>query len=299
MPKTASRTLLSADGLSISEAEAFERVRAELEAVPLEKLVLPTINIQLAAAYVYSVAARDLQDERRVRFEYLAESSLWATEVLTSLPYFAKAAWYCRRHFDEVDALEGYARLPEGVETEARDIRGRMIRVLEYHVGDQSFYRNRIALIRSGSGHQDLANDLQSLAEIYAEPEVQLVVRQDPRWYQESDPDDALRLAGQIFESLGIKRPQVRAQWSQITKAVWVRLSEGYQEHAAAGRFIFRDEENTAETYPNLISTIRSSPKRTQPKEEEPSEPSEPQSDPSSAPTAPATPTPATPTPAS
>jgi hypothetical protein len=43
------------------------------------------------------------------------------------------------------------------------------------------------------------------------------------------------------------------------------RRAEGYEDHRAAGTFVFRKREAVAVTYPSLISSVRQAPSRRAP----------------------------------
>lgn len=126
--------------------------------------------------------------------------------ALTGLPDLASATWHCKRELDQATALAGGSRtVPVAIVNDARAIRSRMLKVLEYHFEKDEAVAPRVAFVHGGTRNMDLANDLQSLAALYEDPQVKPIIEADRRFYDAKDVDASRTLASLIFESLGIQ----------------------------------------------------------------------------------------------
>ena len=240
-----------------SGAEAFARLRTELNALSRSDLRPPRVDVQLAAAFAHGVAVRDLDPERRARFDALSTAGVWDRQGLESLLTVASATWYCRRQYEQQDAIAKEGRIPPESVQQASKLRLRMLRLLEYHLSEHEDYRARLDAIRSGHGYQDLANDLQALHEIYGESEARSIIEGDVRNYRSSDAERAKEMAAAIFSELGPARERERMRWLRLTTAAWSLLEASYRKVALAGRFLFVDDEDVTVTYPALVTAVR------------------------------------------
>ncbi|MDF2698046.1 MAG: hypothetical protein K0S65_6429, partial [Labilithrix sp.] len=146
---------------------AFEALRPTLEALPREELLPIRLDVQLAAAIAHSVGVRDTAEPRRARFQALAKAGGFDVDDVDRLPRAALAVWYARQQQQQRDALSSEALVSAVVVKDAQIVRGRMLRVLEHYFDDDADVAPRLAAIRAGGGLQDLANDLEQLADLY------------------------------------------------------------------------------------------------------------------------------------
>ncbi len=257
----ASKRLVSAPNQpELTEAEgqeAFDRLKAVLAAVPPRQTTI-SAGAQSAAAFAASVARRDLEPPRLARFERLATTEAWDLASLTGLPDRANATWHCRRQQLQAMAVDKSNRtVPVSVVAASKTVRSRMLKVLQYHFEDDPVVGPKLQFVKSGAGYADLANDLQNLAELYAEAAVKTVIETDGRFYDGADVSTALELAGQIFDALGLQPDAPSDYWTHMTRAAFGLMRESYAELAAAGRFLFRRSENVEQTYPSLFAAGR------------------------------------------
>jgi len=97
---------------------------------------------------------------------------------LGRLRTIALATWHARQLQAE---LASTAALPEEVFREAQAARAKMLRVLEYHMGDVADVAADLEYIRSGAGYQDVASDLRMLADLYEDRRVRPRIEEDAR----------------------------------------------------------------------------------------------------------------------
>lgn len=170
----------------------------------------------------------------------------------------ALAAWYARQQQLRFSAPIG-TQVPASVMKQADGVKNRMLKVLDYAFGDDPNLSPEIAMIRSGQGYQDTANDLQQLADLYATPDVARVIEHDRIHYHSSDVSDAREIAGKIFTALGHSGPDA-AEWTDLTQRAYTHLANVYAEHVYAGQFLFFRTEDVSDTYPpSLVTVVRSS----------------------------------------
>jgi hypothetical protein len=236
---------------------AFERWQAKIEGVPEGELLPIRLDVQAAAAVAHSIAVRDAAPERRQAFERLAKAELFDLSTLDSLPSLALAAWHVRQRQELVSAIDSGAVIAPAVLREAQERRGRMLKVLEYYFDVHPVFGPELAVIRSGAGYQDLANDLEVLADLYANDTVRVLIQRDPIHYDPQDPSRARELALTIFHGLGLVPRGEAAKWAQSTRQAWTLLSNAYDSLKRAGQYLFHDQEDTETTYPSLVSSVR------------------------------------------
>jgi hypothetical protein len=244
---------------------SFEAMRSSLLALRPADLVTVRVDPQRVAAIAHSVAVRDLVPARRAVFERLAAAGVYEINVLDALPDAAKSVWYARQQQQMGRAEASGASVPEEEIRLAYEVRGRMQYVLDYYVGDDPTFGARLKFVREGSGHQDLANDLQILSDVYQLDEVRAVIEHDTKRYRASDVDEARRLAGLIFTGFGVGQEGEAERWTGLFQRAVTLLLRGYDEHRAAGQFAFRRSEDVAATYPSLFAAVRSAPSRRAP----------------------------------
>jgi hypothetical protein len=172
------------------------------------------------------------------------------------------AAWHARRRQLLAGATKSQAKASEEVIASAQQVRKRMLKLMEHYFGDDEAFGPTVAAIRSGTGYQDLANDLQGLADLFDRPRVKAAVERDPVYYQPGDAQTARQHAGAILTELGLNAAGEAQQWTDLAQRTWTLLSTSYDEVQAAGQFLFRHDEDVRESYPSLISAVRNPPKK-------------------------------------
>jgi hypothetical protein len=131
---------------------------------------------------------------------------------------------------------------------DAQSTRDRMLRVLEYYFADDTTHGPKLAIVRSGTGYQDLANDLEILADFYQDSTVEPVITRDPMHYRAADVASARELASSIFASLGLGKQGDAQRWAEATQKAWSLLSRAYEKVRQAGQYIFAGQEDIEST---------------------------------------------------
>lgn len=252
----------------VEARRSFEAVRGELEGLTPAELVTVRIDPQRAAAVVHSVAKRDAAPKRRAVFEGLAVAGLYDLGGLDKMPDAARACWYTRRQQQVRLAVASGASVPEEVVQRGYEVRSRMQRVLGHWFADDPELSAQVRFLQQGSGYQDLANDLQSAAELYRRDDVRGVIEHDVKQYRASDVDDAERVSEAIFQSFGLGDETDAARWTDLFQRAATLMLRYYDEHRLAGQYAFRKQEDVTTTYPSLVTAVRSSPSKRAPADE-------------------------------
>jgi hypothetical protein len=242
--------------------QAFLALEAELMAQRDPAMTRVAIDVQRASAVAHSVVVRDEALERAAMFARLEKVDLYDMATLERVRQCALATWFARQRQLGKLALSSTASVDPAVIDEARLRRARMLRVLDHWFFDDAGMKAELTMIRAGSGHQDLANDLEALADVYRRPEVHEVIRHDRKHFMEDEVAWARRLAQAIFESLGVSRETDAKRWRVLCQRAWAMLLREYEEHRAAGAFLFRKLEDVGESYPSLFTAVRAAPVR-------------------------------------
>ncbi len=111
---------------------AFEKHKAELDALPVDDLEPVRVDLQAVAAIAHSVATRDKTSDRIQGFERLARVDLYDVGAIDRLATLSLAAWFVRQRQLAKTAIASTAQVSEPVLREAQERRGRMLSVLEY-----------------------------------------------------------------------------------------------------------------------------------------------------------------------
>jgi hypothetical protein len=233
--------------------EAFRTLEPRLLAIPRDRLQEPRINPRRAGEAAREVGHALGQPEVRARFVELAGRDGFDLQLLDDLPLAAGAAWYARSKLEEASQASDAAQVPLQLFQEATGLRTRMLKVLDYHLGDDPVMAARLAAIRGGKGHQDLANDLHALADLYEQRHAELA--DDHRHYRGADEDAARRAAGAILQALSGSGPEV-TRWTEMQSRTWTFLQQCYEQVRRAGQYLFYFEEPD-ELFPPLFAAAR------------------------------------------
>ena len=262
----AKKNVIQAEPLDIGAAQqAYEQVLPELEQLTNNSLLPVRADLQLASAVAYSVAVRDSAEPRRSRLAMVAQGTVFTLTVLDRIPILALATWHVRRKQVEAVEAASKARIAEATLKEAQVTRRRMLKVLSHYFEDHPDYGKRITAIRAGTGYQDLANDLLAVADMYELQDVNAIVSRDPMHYRADDPTHARALAQELYLALGLTPEGEASLWTDLAQRAWTLLSQNYDALSAAGRLVFRNEENVDETYPSLVGAVRAPATRVSP----------------------------------
>jgi hypothetical protein len=253
---------------------AFATTEPMLVAMPRDSLLLVNIDVQIAAITALAVARSiDADAGLRARFEGLAKIKEFDLAKLNGLATVALATWFARHMYLLASATRTEAQLPASVVEVASSLKNRMMRVVDYHLGDHAVAGPIVTAIRAGTGYLDLANDLVALARLYKK--YLPLLEHDKKDYQAADETLAAQTGDQIINLLGGSTPEQR-KWADLQARAWSRLSADYDEVSAAGRYLKRNDDDLETAFPSLIAASRTAASKA-PTTEQPADPPAPE----------------------
>jgi len=161
---------------------------------------LPSLELPQSAAIALSVVEQ-LKEPQRVERMDLIHENLLPREIRERLEPAAWAVWYSSVLRTSAEESETNARVSLDLLTKATETKARMMRVVEYILGDHPVAGVEVSGIRAGSGHFDLAMDLSRLAVLYRDYADELVDAGSR--YQAKDREAAHEHSGALLRELG------------------------------------------------------------------------------------------------
>lgn len=256
---------------SESAAAAYQRVSAEIDALPAERVGVVSVEVSTAVSTVLGASAR-IAELRPKMASKLPEHPLAGID---KLPDYALAAQYAY-----LQSFGTQAASPDRVRelvTEATALRLRLLPVAEMLAALSLVDPTRIAEIRSGTGHVDTANDLIALAATFSNDWAKLS-NQVP--LKESEIDRAAVLGTELLVALGVRKagadgPDAKG-WAD-RKARALRLMVDAYDDARQAVTYLRWKDGDADSYtPSLFARRRRATRSGNDTPEEPTEPTEP-----------------------
>jgi hypothetical protein len=233
---------------------ALELLAPYLAALSPDELLDPRTDPAAAAIKALGVAKAITSDQKKLFLQL--PKQLFEHSLLELLEPAAFAVLFTRGKLEVVRAADRSARMPLGLIEQSTGLRDEMLQVLEYHLGtdpdgEHAEDSRKLIHIRQGSGHLDLSNDLFGLSALYLEHHDLLAG--DTRRYRADDAAEAEQLAATIQDLLGEKRAARDSEDLQIARRAWTFLLKTYEEIAATGRWLMRNDEGAAERcFPRL-----------------------------------------------
>lgn len=220
----------------------------------LEPVGLPRVDLGDVAILAIGIANVLREPEVRRRFGLL-HPELFDPELLDRFELAAWALWFGHNQRLTAEAIEDDATLSASTLSRALEIEKRMMRVVEYVLGDDPDAGPVVAAIRAGTGHIDLAADLTSLATLYEEHRAVLEAGGGAH-YRASDERDAKAAAARIVFELGGRDRSAAEAKDQAARA-FALLERTYERIRGFAHLII---ENGRERFPSLWS-VRASPR--------------------------------------
>lgn len=235
--------------LSEEGRELLAEVEADLAAVDRDAALTVRLDLKQAADRCLDVSARVTREGLKADFEALP-ARFFDQAALTRLSRLARAGLYAVSASAELESREAEARISVSLLDRAREIKQRMLRVVDYYLGDDALAGPEIASIKEGSGYQDLASDLLRLSRLYRTHEQFLC--EDSRRYRSGDERSALEVSDEIVEALRASQSTETARWEDRKRRLAVLLMRDYEELRAAALWIYRREPRKAAHFPEL-----------------------------------------------
>jgi hypothetical protein len=263
------KTKVRAFDLAAGE-NAFKQLESALRAMTQDEIMPMTVDAQeaaLAALALVSVA----RDPKRLERLSLLMPALLEPKAIDQLELAAWATWYAHTQLQtELAQAKGAKVDADTYEASGRHL-NKLLKLVEYHVGDQPRVAVELADIRSGAGYQDRATDLVRAAALFDRHHDEL--EQDARYYDAGLGDGARRYAEAIVESLRASLGRTAAEWSDLRSRAWSQMVQLYDQVRAAGEYVFRNEPEQADLFQKLRQVVV--PNRRMRKDPTPADPPE------------------------
>jgi hypothetical protein len=252
-----------------SAAAAYQRVAAEINALPAERVGAVGFEVSTAVSTVLGAAARIAG----LRPEIVSRLPKHPLDGIDQLTDYALAAQYAYLQSFGTQAA-GADRVRELVD-EATPLRQRLLAVAEMLASLGLVDASRIAEIRSGTGHIDTANDLIALAATFANDWAKLSNKVP---LERAEVDRAAVLGTELLVALGARKigpdnePDAKGWTDRKQRALRLML-DAYDDARQAVTYL-RWKDGDADSYTPSLFAHRRRPARSN--DETPDEPSEP-----------------------
>lgn len=246
-----------------------ERPAIELEPAPspdrasfleLEAIILATTKdreitprFSVLDASVVSIRLAERAQIHRALFAAIDEHSPGALDAFERLEKVARALRFIQTQLNNAQADDGAARIPEALVTEGDSLRARMLRVIDFVLGDDPKIAAAYERIRQGLGHRDRANDLEELSSIYEERAD--AIADDRIRYRREDLGRARELAAEMHRLLDTSKTGRAGEWAQLRAKATPLLLDAFERVARV--MIAADFASPREDYPTLHAAIR------------------------------------------
>lgn len=244
---------------------ATEKLMPYLKAIAAKDVLLPTIDPQAAAVKVLGMM-QTLKSEGAdvvARLKALPKSEFDASK-LDLLEPAARALLQSRAELASMQAAATGAKVPVSLLEQGQELKDRMMRLIDYHLGDvadngkadgEGSVASELADIRKGTGYLDLASDLVRLAALHRKNTAEL--DSDKKLFRATDPDDAVAVAGKIQDCLGTSAALTSNPAKDLAARSWTLLKTTYDDVVMTGRWLLRNEDRGARLFPRLHTGSR------------------------------------------
>ncbi len=240
---------------------AYETLKETLAAT--EPSPVLALNLKVAsnrALHVYEEA----REPDATEWLALVHEKIFDKNRIALLLTCAQAAAHIYAELSNAKSLKDnlHARLPAALVDLATEHRKKMLKVLDYILGDLPDVAQILTDIRSGSGYEDLSNDLYRLGQLYNQHHDTLDA--DRIRFNFADARTAYDLDAQISMALDQNRRERIAFWTQENARIITLLRSHYGEVAGTCRWLLRelDEDTLDERFPSLFSGRGGRPKK-------------------------------------
>lgn len=237
---------------------AYAALRARVEGLPPDVVgTTRGVNLEDAASRILGVVAM-LESEPAIvaRLESLPAAELDPRHLQELKPMALALSWAAQQVKSE-QAVTSNALVPSAVIELGYALRARMLELVSYYLRRIPACWAEIEDIRLGSGHLDLASDLDRLAKLVLDhlPALQ----NDTLNYVATDVAEARATAVTIRTAYN---STTTAKWTDRARRVFALLDDSYSEVRAAAQFVLRHEPAAEERFVPLRQGGTGRPRR-------------------------------------
>ncbi len=232
---------------------AFTTVQPIALALAKDKITSPNTTVDTAIIAALAVARDANAAPLRARFESLPKKEFDLAN-LDKLQLYGRGCWYALTQLHAANVQSTEAKLPVSLVEKATKTRTRMIKVLKYFYEPDTRVGKEVTDIERDSGYRDLARDLGRLAVVYRTEHDE--IKDEKKHFRATDAGDAEKLSQEILDELGAATSPAQKQWTEMVARTWTLLYCAYNEVAATGRWLQRNEGG-GELFVSLVTAGR------------------------------------------
>lgn len=246
-------------------AEAFLAVEAELRALDPSDFTPVNADIPISVSIVLGALAQLLG----LRVEIQAELPKFELRNLDLLRAYALAVWYC--HLLHVGREKAGESATKTLVTEAQPLREGLLVGAAALAHRGLVDADRVAEIRSGTGHIDMANDLVALAALYLEAWDSV---KDKTAVELAEVNRAAELGPELLVALSVKdgplTPPKGIDSAEIRVRAFTQFSKAYDECRRAVGYLRWHQKDADAIAPTFYLNQRKRAAAAAPEEEAP-----------------------------
>jgi len=234
----------------------LDEFRPRLLALKPNEIIAARVDLEAAALTVLGVYAYATQAPALAkRLQDLKSIDEFEPRNIEDLKKLGFVLLYANAQAEAAGAFATNARVPASLIRAGTELEARMQELCEYKFRRNEAIMPLLAMLSPGSGHSDLAHDLNGYADIYEmRPDE---VASDTTNYLPTDVPEARRIAGEILSHLSASRsPRAREAYDTLQRA-WTVLLAVYNEVREACRFVLRYDPQRDEWLPSLFAAAR------------------------------------------
>lgn len=242
--------------------QAFAGLKDRLLAMPESAVLAPNADPGVTGVVAFALLSAAREPGRSETFLRIP-ADMFPPDTLGLLNGAAWTLWFLQSRVQSLTATAQASRVSVEVLDNATKTRGRMIKVLDYHLSDNALMQAELADIRSGQGFQDLASDLTRLAAHYTAHKTTIQI--DAKHYDPADETLARGIANEIYVSL---QPADQHAVVDLRNRAWTLVLETYNTIKAAADFIYRAQPRVLAQFPAMRPTVLAITAKRRPAEE-------------------------------
>jgi hypothetical protein len=233
-------------GFEPQEAEsALEALTPALMAIPPVEVrpfyvgATPAVGLGLAYAEAYA--------EDRPRFDEAFKPAVFDPVQYDDLGQRAMAFWQADIQMRQELNSDGPFRL---MVLEAKPLRKKLIKNASFLWGEDPELGEVVAAIRKGHGHQDTADDLGALHELFSEHWDRAAGKCEVTLEEVARAEE---LGAAMLQALSPTRSEELDEARDLRNRAAEHLRRGFEEVRAAALYVFRNNESRLERYPSMF----------------------------------------------
>jgi hypothetical protein len=227
-----------------SAFDATTATRAGLTREQVRRITAPRNEAAVRGLRAYEV----LQQPELKALLDLVPDKLSDPQHRSELAHYAWALRYADAQRTKAGENAESVKLPQVTVSAAMALRAQMLEVIAYNLGHTPKIAELVAYLRSGTGYNDLAEDLEILAQLYQENAQELAL--DQRKYRPADAGEAQALVGAILRHLA--RDGEAGRWDEELRRCWTVFADAYEEVRRVVHFVMHDNPEVLGAFPSL-----------------------------------------------